>query len=244
MRSKIYIILFVCIVATSCTKSPEQKAKAILEKAVQAHGGQDAWDQLESFKFRKWTQLLKEDGSIESEVDQWIEFRLKPYFEGTISWESDSIQHISTFNGSTMNYTMGGNSVKNPGFLQSKKKDIDAAYYVIAQPWKLLEDENASLYYEGQKELSSGKNVEVIRVNYGPEEDVWWYYFDPVTFEMIGNEVQLKDHRSLIENDSMTQAGPFLFYGKRTSYRVNGNGEKLFVRAKYTYSDFEVNLEK
>ncbi|MBN3519956.1 hypothetical protein JYB62_08065 [Algoriphagus lutimaris] len=244
MKKTYYIIVCSLFLLGSCTKSPEQKAKSILEKAIQAHGGQEAWDQLETLKFRKWTRLLLEDGSVESETDQLIELRMKPYLEGSISWVSDSIEHISSFNGSTMSYTMGGNSVKNQGFLQSKKKDFDAAYYVIAQPWKLLEDEGASLFYEGQKELASGQLAEIIRVNYGPENDVWWYYFDPVSYQMLGNEVQLKDHRSLVENDTMEQAGPFLLYGKRTSYRVNEQGEKLYVRAEYQYSDFEITLEK
>ncbi|WP_373397599.1 hypothetical protein V8V91_24095 [Algoriphagus halophilus] len=92
--------------------------------------------------------------------------------------------------------------------------------------------------------MASGQLAEVVRVDYGPEEDVWWYYFDPVSYQMLGNEVQLKDHRSLVENDTMEQAGPFLLYGKRTSYRINEKGEKLYVRAEYQYSDFEITLEK
>jgi hypothetical protein len=246
MSNKLNLTLFILIslAILSCSQSPEQRAEEILEKAIEAHGGQEAWDQLETLKFRKWTKLLREDGSVENETDQLIEFRLKPYFEGTISWTSDSVEHISIFDGSKMKYTMGGNSVQNPDFLNSKKKDFDAAFYVIAQPWKLLEDEGSSLYYEGQKTLATDKLAEVVRVNYGPEDDVWWYYFDPISFEMLGNEVQLKDHRSLVENDSMEKTGPFLLYGKRTSYRVGEDGEKLYVRAQYLYSDFEIKLEK
>jgi len=242
MRHKIAFILSTLLIAVmlSCSPSPEQKAKEILEKSIEAHGGQEAWDQIELLKFRKKTKLLLEDGTIESETDQWIQFRMKPFFEGSISWTSDSVEHVSTFDGTQMKYTMGGNSVQNPDFLKSKKKDFDAAYYVIAQPWKLLQDENATLTYEGQKKLDTGKLAESVRVNYGPDDDIWWFYFDPVSFEMLGNEVQLKDHRSYIENNSMVTAGSFLFYGERTSFRMDENGNKLYVRAAYEYSDFEI----
>lgn len=245
MKRKIrfFFGFFLLTLMIGCSSNPEKKAKEIIEKAVEAHGGQEAWDQLESLKFRKKTKLLFEDGALESETDQWIQLRMKPFFEGSISWTSDSLEHISTFDGSQMNYTMGGNSVQNADFLKSKKKDFDAAFYVIAQPWKLLQDESATLTYEGQKNLTSGKLAEAVRVNYGPEDDVWWFYFDPVSFEMLGNEVQLKDHRSYIENNSMVTAGPFLFYGDRTSFRMDENGEKLYIRAEYEYSDFEIKIQ-
>ncbi|MBN3583653.1 hypothetical protein JYB64_14735 [Algoriphagus aestuarii] len=238
-----FFLFTLVIQLIGCKPSPEQKAKEILKKAIEAHGGEEAWDQLELLKFRKWTRLLKEDGTIESETDQFMEFRLKPYLEGTISWKSDSVSHISSFNGSRMQYTMNGNSIQNPDFLKSKKSDFDAAFYVIAQPWKLLDDEGVSLTYEGQKTLLSGELAEVVRVNYGPDQDEWWYYFDPVTFKMLGNEVQLKDHRSLLENDSMEEVDPFIFYGERTSYRIDSTGKKQFVRAEYRYSDFEIKFE-
>ena len=247
MKNNLSTYLFIGILSglmLYCTPSAEKKAINIIEKSIEAHGGQEAWNNLESLKFRKKTKLLLEDGSVESETDQWIQFRMKPYFEGSISWVSDSVEHISVFDGAQMKYTMGGNAVQNPDFLKSKKKDFDAAFYVIGQPWKLLEDESATLTYEGQKNLDSGKLVETVRVNYGPEEDVWWYYFDPVSFEMVGNEVQLKDHRSYLENNSMVKAEPFLFYGKRSSYRVDENGKKLFLRAEYEYSDFEIKIRE
>ncbi|MEN2283162.1 hypothetical protein AAGF08_13545 [Algoriphagus sp. SE2] len=242
MSHKIGVLLMLLLSFSMlcCAPNSEKLAKEVLEKSIEAHGGREAWDNLEILKFRKHTKLLFEDSSIESETDQWIEFRMKPYLEGSISWTSDSVEHVSTFDGTQMKYSMGGNSIQNPDFLKAKKNDFDATFYVIAQPWQLLQDENATLTYEGQKKLDSEKLAETIRVNYGPDDDTWWFYFDPISFEMLGNEVQLKDHRSYIENNSMVTAGPFLFYGNRTSYRIDENGKKLYVRAVYEYSDFEI----
>lgn len=238
-----HFLIILIILSSSCTPSPEKEAKTLLEKSIAAHGGSVAWNSISSLKFRKWTRLLTEDGSVESELVQWHEFRFQPYFEGKITWTKDSITHVSIWDGAQMSYFMGENEVKNESFLASKKKEFDAAFYSVAQPWK-LQDEGAKLAYEGQKTIESGNLVEAIRVEYGPETDIWWYYIDPVSFEIIGNEVQLKDHRSLVYNLSFEEVEGFKFHGKRESWRVNDNGEKRFLRAEYRYSDYEITIGK
>jgi hypothetical protein len=231
--------VFVFLLQFSCAPKAEKQAKSLLKKSIEAHGGETKWFEVSSLKFRKWTRLLNEDGSIESELDQWHEFKLKPYFEGKITWTKDSITHSISWDGTRMRYLMGENEVQNPGFLASKRKDFDAAFYAVAQPWKLL-DEGTKLLYEGQKTAENGQVVEVIRVEYGLDSDVWWYYFDPVTSLMVGNEVQLKDHRSLVNNLSMEEVQGFKFHGSRESWRVNEKSEKLFLRAEYRYSDYQI----
>lgn len=239
MRSAVYLLLVLSLVLLNgCQPSDEKKARNLLLKSIEAHGGED-WTDISALKFRKMTRLLNEDGSIESELDQWHEFRFKPYFEGKITWSKDSITHVSTWDGSQMRYQMGENEVQNPSFLASKRKDFDAAFYTVAQPWKLLKD-GSTLSYEGQKALENGKLVETIRVDYGPNQDVWWYYFDPETYLMVGNEVQLKDHRSLVYNLSSEEAGGFILHGSRESWRVDEKGQKLFLRAEYRYSEYQI----
>lgn len=236
-------LIVAIILLGSCSPSPERQARLLLEKSIAAHGELGAWNEMNSLKFRKWTRMLNQDGSVESELDQLHEFRFQPYFEGKITWTKDSITHVSIWDGSKMSYFMGENEVKNESFLAAKKKDFDAAFYAVAQPWKLL-DEGTKLSFEGQKSLENGSLVDVIRVDYGSDADIWWYYFDPVTFEMIGNEVQLKDHRSLVYNLSFEEVEDFKLHGKRESWRVNEKGEKLFLRAEYKYSDYEITIGK
>ncbi|SEF99701.1 hypothetical protein [Algoriphagus boritolerans] len=241
MRILTALVLTASIVlGFSCTPSPEKQAKALIAKSIVAHGGAESWNDMSSLKFRKWARLLNEDGSVESELDQWHEFRFQPYFEGKITWTKDSITHRSIWDGAKMSYFMGENEIKNESFLAAKKKDFDAAFYAVAQPWKLL-DEGTTLTYEGQRTLENGNLAEVIRVDYGQEADIWWYYFDPETFGMIGNEVQLKDHRSLVYNLSFEEVNGFKLHGKRESWRVNEKGEKLFLRAEYRYSEYQIH---
>jgi hypothetical protein len=183
--------------------------------------------------------MLDSAGNIESELDQWHEFRFAPRFEGKISWTKDSIAHWMSWDGATFRYQMGENEVLNPDFLAAKKKDFDAAFYTVAQPWKLL-DKGGKLTYEGTKKLDTGKEVASIRVDYGPDADTWWYYFDSKSFEMLGNEVQLKDHRSRIYDLSSAQAEKMIFHGTRESWRVDEAGKRLFLRAEYRYSNYEL----
>lgn len=234
-----YLLIGIFILSNSCTPNPEKQAHQVLEKSIAAHGGLAEWEGISSLTFRKWTRLLREDGSVESELDQLHEFRFQPYFEGKITWTKDSITHVSNWDGTKMSYFMGENEVENLDFLATKKNDFDAAFYTVAQPWKLL-DEGPKLFYQGQKNLENGNLAEVIRVDYGPDTDIWWYYFDPETFKMTGNEVQLKDHRSLVYNLSFEEVAGFKLHGKRESWRVNEKGEKLFLRAEYVYSDYQI----
>ncbi len=238
MKNTSSLILFLLLLL-ACTPSPEEQAMELLKKSVAAHGGQEAWTNLKGIKFRKWTRLLDAEGNVESEVDQWHEFRLVPKFEGSISWTKDSVAHSMSWDGMIFRYQMGENEVLNADFLAEKRKDFDAAFYTVAQPWKLM-DKGGQLIYEGSKVLENGKEVVSIRVNYGADSDTWWYYFDPTTYLMVGNEVQLKDHRSLIYDLSPEQSEKLVLHGKRESWRVDETGKRLFLRAEYRYSNFEL----
>lgn len=242
MKTLIYSLFFL-FTFVSCKPNPEKQALQLLEKSIEAHGGEEVWENLSQLKFRKWTRLLDDKGMAESELDQWHEFRFKPYFEGKITWEKDSIRHVVSWDGAKFRYFMGENEVLNEGFLAARKKDFDAAFYTVAQPWKLL-DKGGMLFYEGKKTLENGKEVESIRVDYGPDSDTWWYFFDPVTFLMIGNQVQLKDHRSLVYDLSEEEVNGLKLHGKRESWRINDQGERLFLRAEYLYSEYVIELGK
>ncbi len=234
------VLFFVILFAwTACTPSPEEQALDLLDKSIAAHGGKEGWENLKGIKFQKWTRMLDAEGNIESELDQGHEFRFTPRFEGKISWAKDSIPHSMTWDGAVFRYQMGENEVLNADFLVSKKKDFDAAFYTVAQPWKLL-DKGGVLFYEGIKKLENGKEVAAIRVDYGLNSDTWWYYFDPSSYLMVGNEVQLKDHRSLVYDLSTEKADDLLFHGTRKSWRVDEAGKRLFLRAEYRYSNFEL----
>jgi hypothetical protein len=57
---------------------------------------------------------------------------------------------------------------------------------------------------------------------------------------MVGNEVQLKDHRSLVYDLSEEEVSGLKLNGTRESWRVNEKGERLFLRAEYRYSEYQI----
>ena len=242
MNHKSLLSFLLIFLFFSCTPSPEEQALELVEKSIEAHQLTKKWEDVTSIKFKKLTRVLDENGGVESELEQWIEFRMKPYFEAKLTWTKESISHIVNFNGSRMSYQMGENSIQNEGFLKAKKAEIDAAFFAFAQPWNLL-DENANFTYEGQKTLEEGKLVESIRVDYGPDSDVWWFYFDPTSSRLIANELHAKDHKSLFENLSYEETTGIILAKDRKSYRIDEKGKKLFLRAEYVYSDYQVTFK-
>ncbi|MDR7131374.1 hypothetical protein J2X69_003738 [Algoriphagus sp. 4150] len=226
----------------SCTPSPEKQAEELIEKSIKAHELSKKWKDVASVKFKRSTRILDENGTVESESEHWLEFRLKPYYEGKMSWEKDSVLHVANFNGSKMSYQMGENTIQNEGFLKAKKSEINAAYFAFAQPWNLM-DENTWLSYEGQKTLEDGKKAESVRVDFGVNSDVRWFYFDQVSDQILANELHTKDHKALIENTSYDDSTGLLLPKVQKSYRTDDTGKKLFLRAEYLYSDYQVTLE-
>ena len=238
MKNTVLFFVLLLMIA-ACKPSPEKQALDLLDKSIAAHGGKEGWENLKGIKFQKWTRMLDAEGKVESELNQSHEFRFSPRFEGNISWTKDSIHHSMSWDGAVFRYQMGENEVLNANFLATKKKDFDAAFYTVAQPWKLL-DKGGKLIYEGKKTLENGTEVESIRVDYGPNTDTWWYYFDPSSYLMVGNEVQLTDHRSLVYDLSTEKAEQLILHGKRASWRVDESGKRLFLRAEYRYSNYEL----
>jgi len=242
MNQRLLLAFLLTALIFSCSQSSEKQGQELLQKSIEAHQLPKKWDDISNIKFKKWTRLLDENGVVESESEQWVEFRLKPYFEAKLTWTKDSVLHVVNFNGSKTSYQMGANPIQNEGFLKTKRAEIEAAYFVFAQPWNLL-DEKANLTYQGQKILENGKLIESIRVDYGPDSDVWWFYFDPFSYRLIANELHAKDHKSRIENTSYDESSGVLLAKERKSYRIDDSGEKVFLRAEYLYSDYEVTFE-
>ncbi len=226
----------------ACTPSPEKQAQELIEKSIDAHELSKNWNDVSTIKFKKWTRLLDEGGAVESESEQWVEFRLKPYFEAKLTWTKDSILHVVNFNGSRTSYQMGENAIQNEGFLKAKRAEIEATYLAFAQPWKLIE-ENANLAYEGQKTLDDGELVESIRADFGSDSGLWWFYFDPLSMKVVSNERHAKDQNSLIETISYDESTGLLLAKERKSFRIDDAGKKLFLQAEYLYSDYQVTFE-
>lgn len=241
MRKALLSIIVVLSLFSCSTR--DKQAVSIIEKSIEAHGGLEAWGKVQSISMVRDIWMFDESGATESNVRQENEFRIKPYFEAKMSWEKDSIQHRVVFDGLKTQYWMGSNEIQNEGFLAAKKKNIDAAFYVLTKPFDLL-DESKHLTYEGMTELPGGVKMETVRVIDGdpkdPNIDVWWYYFDPKTFEIFAYKVKTSDHYSLVYNQGWDKTSGILLPARRESFRVDSLGNHLYRRALYGYGMYEI----
>jgi hypothetical protein len=234
---------FISILLIFSCSSRDKQAIAIIEKSIEAHGGMNAWQDVQSIAMVRDIWMFDEAGNSESYIRQKNEFRFKPFFEAKMNWERDSILHRVHFDGVNTRYLMGENEIQNEGFLQSKKRDMDAAFYVLTKPFDLL-DESKYIEYIGSEELPGGVSVETVKVIDGdpsdPGTDIWWYYFDPKSFEIMAYKVKTSDHHSLVYNQGWDKTTGLLFPARRESYRVDVEGSHLYQRAIYEYGTYEV----
>jgi hypothetical protein len=243
MRRYSFIIFLVLFYFLFSCSTRDKQAVSIIEKSIKAHGGKEAWEKIQSLSMVRDLWLFDENGNVESNARQENEFRIKPYFEAKMSWEKDSVEHRVIFDGLKTQYWMGANEIQNEGFLQSKKRDIDAAFYVLTKPFDLL-DTDKNLTYEGRTELPGGIEVETVKVVDGnPEDpltDIWWYFFDPKSFEILAYKVKTTDHYSLVYNQGWDSSTGILLPAKRESFRVDALGNHLYRRALYAYGLYRI----
>lgn len=239
--------LLICIALISCKPSAERKAIELISESIDAHGGYEEWKAMESMTFLKETRLYQADSSLESELFQEIEIRFQPHWEIRMNWEKDSIRHTALFDGKATRYWLGENEIQNEDFLKSKRRDLDAAAYVMTKPFDLLEGEK-QLKYLGSRRLPDGKNYESVQVIDGvPGQqpvDVWIYYFDPNDSRLMAYSVNTSDHTSLVMNGDFELFEGLLFPKSRISYRLQENGQIEYLRAEYRYADYNVKLRK
>lgn len=242
MKKNLSLILILLIGALQGCNSPEDQARTLIQQAIKAHGGQERWEELMEFQFDKKSTLFLEDGTVESSQEQLIQFKLQPYFEAKMSWEKDSIHHRISFDGLKTRYSMGANEIQNEGFLAAKKKEIDAAFYVMDKPFALLQG-NKYLRYQGLVTLPDQRELECIEVVDGDPEDPtidrWWYYFHPESHELVAYKVKTKDHYSLIYTLEMDRSLKVAFPMKRESFRIDSTGNILYLRATYEFKNYQ-----
>ena len=244
MNKSILLILSIVIGYASCKpqaesipadtspKKPISKAEQLIDKSIEAHGGWDQWQDLQELKYKKHSVLLQKGKIVENEVYQNHHYTYAPKFIGTYTYE-DTIKHKVVYQDDKA-YRIDGD-VKN-GFDDKSRNSFRSAYYVLNMPWK-LKDSGAVTSYEGRDTLFNGKAVESVKVAYpkGERDDIWWYYFHPKTSVLMACKVYHAPTYALIVNDEQAVHQGLLWNTKRTTYRVDTEGQPEFVRGRYGY---------
>ena len=259
MRYSLFFVLLVFLLA--CQSSPvqevleqeetpdhfnhikDEKARNILEAAIEYAGGLEAWGNIKRLRYDKTFTLLSASGEIEKTFEQVHDYTTHPKVIDIQSTENGTLIHTRFADNIYTQTADGEPTEKTPAAIE---KGINTSTYVIGLPYKLL-DPGAEITYAGERTMDTGQVVDVLRVSYSPAQhgnhssaDTWYFYFDQENQNVVANFIESPDHFSLVENISFQRVGGTLFYKDRKSYRVDSLGNKLYLRAEYTYENFLV----
>ena len=219
-------------------------ARNIIKASINNAGGMDLWESIKGLKYDKDFALLDADGSVERSFSQVHDYSYDPMVIDIKSTENGSLIHTMLKDGI---YTRTKDGAAAETSEEALKKAVNTSTYVIGMPFKLL-DPGVAIKYDGEITFG-GKQVDVIQVSYNPEKnknhstaDVWKYYFDKEDAKIVGNWVDAGDHANVIENLTFDRVGGILWNKKRKSWRLDSLGQKQYVRADYSYDNYQVNF--
>jgi hypothetical protein len=240
-----YLPLCFLYLGFSCAGKTEKKALELIQNSIDFHSQDSDWDDLKGFSFEKETVLYDENGAVESQSLVLHNYRQQPFYEGQMTWVKDSVKHVFTFDGLKTSYRMGQNEIQNVGFLQSRKLDFDGTHYVISKPFDLLKG-GKKVSYLGRTKLATGYEVESVQVmDANPKDsgsdDIWWYFFDPESHELVAYRVKTAGHYAEVYNIKRERFAGFLLPSRRISYRVDSIGNHLYTRAAYNYKNYKLD---
>lgn len=214
----------------------------IIANSVQAHGGMEKWKQMRSLSFTKKTILYNADGSLKKTITQEQAYTFDKSSSGRIDATIDTIGY--RLENDALLVKLGDRYYKlENSELESKKKLVNSALYVVSQPFQLMESGAA---FERQSDTLFGdKKAFSLRVKYPGDSstsDQWTYYFDQDSYKVVGSKVSHNNRVSVIENTSYDLSTPFLFNATRKSTILQGDQPKFDI-AEYVYSNYKVKFK-
>ena len=240
-RFGFFMLFSLCLIGC---ETKEITADEIVQKSIDAHGGIESWNKLTHLEFDKTTILYTQDGTIEKEIVQRQLFLLKPTLEGSLR-SKGLMKNDLYFHGDAFSKVINDSvfMVTEPAELEVARNTFFAAHYVVCQPFK-LQDKGVILDYIGE-ELLDGKKVHTLNVSYSTDDensDIWTYYFDIDTYQLVANKVDHNGNISMIQNLEFDSKTSLTFNAHRKSYTILEN-DSTFLRAEYFYKNFNALFE-
>ena len=239
---QIICLLFVFNLFYSCQKK-ELTANAILLRSSEAHGGFDTWKTIDTISYHKKTTLYTKDGFKQKETNQYQSFYFGNSINGQISIVGIDTTVYQQQNGKY--HKLIGDSLVSLTDIekQSIKNSFKSAFYVVSQPFNLIES-SALLSYE-KDTIIEGNKTHIVNVSYKndtKDSDSWTYFFDALTFRIVSCKVYHSLTTSYIKNTKYDFKTDFVFNAERESFLLKKDGTKDYLRAAYFYSDFSISF--
>ena len=243
---KTITIIFIVNLFVSCQKK-EITIGDILSKSLEAHGGLEIWQQVDTLSFTKKTILYNREGLKEKEITQHQSFYGGDFINGEITSIGVDESRISIIGDIYSKSIEDSLAVLTDDDVKLINKSFRSAYYVICQPFNLKQSD-ALLFYK-KDTILNGEKTFVVDVSYREDEntntpDQWTYFFNAKTYLIVAAKVFHSPTVSFIENIKFNKETPFVFNAERESVFLNKDGSKDFLRASYFYSNYKVALKK
>ena len=243
---KTITIIFIVNLFVSCQKK-EITIGDILSKSLEAHGGLEIWQQVDTLSFTKKTILYNREGLKEKEITQHQSFYGGDFINGEITSIGVDKSRISIIGDIYSKSIEDSLAVLTDDDVKLTNKSFRSAYYVICQPFNLKQSD-ALLFYK-KDTILNGEKTFVVDVSYREDEntntpDQWTYFFNAKTYLIVAAKVFHSPTVSFIENIKFNKETPFVFNAERESVFLNKDGSKDFLRASYFYSNYKVALKK
>ena len=237
--------IFIINLLVSCQK--KITVDDILSKSIKAHGGIELWQKIDTLSFTKKTILYNRKGLKEKEITQRQSFYGGNFINGkitTVGTDKSSISIIGDVYSKRVGDTLI--SISN-NEMKSITNAFKSAYYVISQPFNLMES-GALLSYKKDTILNDEKTF-VVDVFYEEDQntntpDQWTYFFNAKTFLVVAAKVFHSPTISFIKNTKFNTKAPFVFNSERVSIFMNKDGTEDYIRAAYFYSNYKVVFKK
>lgn len=235
MKPFFYKALIGLVVLSALAACDNTTVSEVLEKSVSFHGGSEEWTNIKAVEYHKKTQLFTQNGDLEKESEATYKHMFRPTFTTYKTLVEEGKVNLTRMTGIAAKDSL---PFASQAEYQQAKKDLDAAFYVVWQPFKLLEEQE-QLEYLGTEQLEDKTEVYVLKNQYykddGSQDNTWWFYFNKKNGRLEGNMVKHGTTFSYIRNTSYEQKTGLSLNKTRTSYRVDSLRNIEFVRAKYWY---------
>ena len=248
MSKDFFKVIFIIAISFlfSCQKT-KLTAKQLLSKSIDAHGGLEFWQKVDTLSFTKKTILYNRKGLKEKEITQHQSFYGGNFINGKITTIGTDKSSISII-GDVYTKRVGDAliSISN-NEMKSITNAFKSAYYVISQPFNLMES-GALLSYKKDTILNDEKTF-VVDVSYKEDQntntpDQWTYFINANTYLIVAAKVFHSPTVSFIQNINFNKETPFVFNAERESVFLNKDGSIDYLRASYFYSNYKVVLKK
>lgn len=209
----------------------------LIDSAIEAHGGQSAYEQLKDLSYIKTTHTYDSLEQVSDTLVQRIHHNRLGHIR--LTYKNDRGLNEIEEKDEQLSVRLNGVVQYDTALIKNAKSTADGARFVFFQPFK-LKDSLVRLKALGRRTLSHKENqlseeVEVVEATYPNSSDIWYFFFDPETDRLLANAVNHNGKMSLITNDSLQWHKGMLVHRFRTSYLSNEQFELIRVQAHYDY---------